>query len=48
VSAAPATSFIAHNILFSGEAKVNVNVDHEKGGVPPIMPRSDEGARLVQ
>jgi len=48
VSAAPATSFIAHNILFSGEAKVNVNVDHEKGGVPPIMPRSDEGARLIQ
>ncbi|NNC37565.1 MAG: hypothetical protein EX271_02760 [Acidimicrobiales bacterium] len=48
ISEAPATSFIAHNILFTGDAKVRVNVDHEKGGLPPIMPRSDEGARLVK
>jgi len=45
---APATSFIAHKILFTGDANVKVNVDHEKGGIPPIMPRSDEGARLIK
>lgn len=48
VSAAPATSFIAYNISFTDDAQVNVNVDHEKGGVPPIMPRSDDGARLIK
>lgn len=48
ISEAPATSFIAYNILFTGDAKVNVNVDHTRGGVPPIMPRSDEGARLIK
>ena len=47
-SEAPATSFIAYNIRFTGDANVSVNVDHEKGGVPPIMPRSDDGARLIQ
>ena len=48
VSEAPATSFIAYNILFTGDANVKVHVDHEKGGVPPIMPRSDDGARLIK
>lgn len=48
VTDAPATSFIAHNILFSGNANVKVNVDHEKGGIPPQLPRSDDGARLIK
>lgn len=48
VSQAPATSFIAYQVSFSGDSNVTVNVDHEKGGVPPIQPRSDEGARLVR
>jgi len=48
ISEAPATSFIAYNILFTGDANVKVRVDHEKGDVPPIMPRSDDGARLIK
>jgi len=43
----PATSFIAYRIHFGGDSIVDVHVDHEKGGIPPMQPRSDEGARLV-
>lgn len=46
-SQAPATSFIAYRLKFSGESITNVNVDHEAGGIPPLLPRSDDGARLV-
>jgi len=24
-----------------------VRVDHETGGIPPMLPRSDDGAKLV-
>lgn len=45
---APATSFIAYQVTFSGETKAAVSVDHVKGGIPPMLPRSDDGARLVE
>lgn len=45
---APATSFIAHQVTFAGETQAEVRVDHVKGGIPPMLPRSDDGARLVQ
>ena len=45
---APATSFIAYQILISDAAKISVAVDHQTAGLPPILPRSDESARLVE
>lgn len=45
---APATSFIAYQVTFAGETKASVSVDHIKGGIPPMLPRSDDGARLVK
>ncbi|HHL43894.1 MAG TPA: hypothetical protein ENJ42_09760 [Hellea balneolensis] len=47
-SQAPATSFIAYRLKFAGRANVSIHVDHEKGGIPPLLPRSDESARLVK
>jgi hypothetical protein len=47
-SHAPATSFIAYDIHFGGNAAINVAVDHKRAGLPPIMPRTEDGARLVQ
>jgi len=55
---APATSFIAYNIHFGKDEKndkklgiggyVTVAVDHVAAGIPPILPRVEDGARLVQ
>lgn len=45
---APATSFIAYQVGFSGDTKAEVKVDHVKGGIPPLLPRSDDGARLIE
>ena len=47
-SQAPATSFIAYRLKFAGNANLQVNVDHQAGGIPPIKPRSDDGARLLR
>jgi len=47
-SNAPATSFIAYNVDFYGSPTINVSVDHQRAGLPPIMPRSEDGARLIQ
>ncbi len=47
VSQSPSTSFIAYQMEFSGKSNTQVHVDHETGGIPPTLPRSDEGARLV-
>ncbi len=47
-SQSPATSFIAYNIQFAGKSNTIVNVDHETGGIPPLLPRSDEGVRLIE
>jgi len=45
---APSTSFIAYNIRIDDGARISVAVDHQKAGLPPILPRSDESARLVE
>lgn len=47
---ASATSFIALTIeLDGGEGSTMVvNVDHEKAGLPPILPRGETGAILVE
>lgn len=47
-SQSPATSFIAYRLRFEGRANMQVHVDHETGGIPPMLPRSDDGARLVR
>lgn len=47
-SQSPATSFIARRIRFEGRANIQVHVDFETGGIPPMLPRSDDGARLVR
>jgi len=47
-SNAPATSFIAYNIDFYGSPTINISVDHQRAGLPPLMPRTEDGARLVQ
>ena len=47
-SKSPATSFIAYRLKFAGRSNTQVHVDHEAGGIPPLLPRSDEGARLVR
>ena len=47
-SQSPATSFIAYRLKFGGKSNMQVHVDHEAGGIPPLLPRSDEGARLVK
>lgn len=44
---AKATSFIAQTLKIDAEVKTTVNVDHEAAGLPPLHPRTDEGARLV-
>lgn len=45
---APATSFIAYDLKFAGNSDIRVAVDHQRAGLPPIMPRTEDGARLVQ
>ena len=45
---APATSFIAHQISISDGADIYVATDHVSADIPPILPRSDDGARLVK
>lgn len=45
---APATSFIAYQLLMSQGAKVSVEVNHNLFEMPPILPRSDESVRLVR
>ena len=45
---APATSFIAHQISIGDGSRISVAADHQAAGLPPILPRSDEGARLAR
>lgn len=47
-SQSPATSFIGRRIKLEGKANLHLRVDHQEGGVPPILPRSDDSARLVK
>jgi len=44
---APATSFMAYQVSIGDGSKIAVAVDHEKAGLPPILPSSDESVRLV-
>ena len=45
---APATSYIGYDVFMGRDALVSIKVDHQAAGLPPILPRSDEGARLVE
>lgn len=45
---APATSFIAHQISIGDGANIAVSADHIAADIPPILPRSDDSARLVE
>ena len=47
---APATSFIAHTIDLDGDkrSRVQVNVNHRAADLPPILPRAEDGAILVE
>jgi len=47
-SNAPATSFIAYNVDFYGGPSINISVDHQQAGLPPVLPRTEDGARLVE
>lgn len=47
-SQARATSFIAYEMEFSGEAISTVAVDHRAAGLPPLEPRTTGGPRLVE
>ncbi len=49
-SMAPATGFIADKLHIGGTAgaKMVVSVDHQSENVPPIQPRSEDGARLTR
>ena len=47
VTVAPATSFIAHQIHLDSSI-TSVAVDHLAAGLPPMLPRSDTGARLIE
>lgn len=44
---AKATSFIAQTLKIDAEVKTTINVDHKAVGLPPLKPRTDEGARLI-
>lgn len=49
-SQSPAVGLIASQIHFRGArgARVNIAVDHQKAGIPPIEPRAENGAYLVE
>ncbi len=49
-SMAPATSFIADTLHIDGQvgATMVVDVDHKTAGIPPLLPRAEDGARLVE
>ncbi len=44
---AKATSFIAYRMFLSADVRTRIEVDHVAAGLPPLEPRTDEGARLV-
>lgn len=47
-STSPATSYIGYDVAMGKQSQLTVNVDHESAGLPPILPRTDEGARLIE
>ena len=44
---AQATSFIAFTLKMDADVTTTINVDHKAAGIPPLEPRTDEGARLI-
>lgn len=44
----PALSFIANTIKFSGKANAYVAADARAASLPPLLPRNENGARLVR
>lgn len=44
---AKATSFIADTLRIDSDVKTTISVDHRAAGLPPLQPRTDEGARIV-
>jgi len=47
-NSSPATSYIGYDVALGKESSLHINVDHESAGLPPILPRTDEGARLLR
>ena len=47
-SSSPATSIVVNTIEFGGQSYTRFETDHASGGIPPLKPRSDEGAVLVR
>ena len=47
-SHAPSTSFIADTLHFGGSGMIDIRVDHQAADLPPVEPRSEDGARLVE
>ena len=47
-SNAPSTSFIADTLHFGGSGMIDIRVDHQAADLPPVEPRSEDGARLVE
>jgi len=45
---APATSFIGYRVRFEDNSQIRIKTDHIAAGLPPLLPRSDAGARLTQ
>ena len=47
IKESPATSFIAHQVHIEG-SDIRVAVNHKSVNLPAFLPRSDEGARLIE
>lgn len=49
-SMAPSTSFIADKLHISGGygSRMVIATDHVEAGMPPILPRAEDGARLIE
>ena len=49
-SMAPSTSFIADKLHISGGygSRMVIDVDHVEANMPPILPRAEDGARLIE
>lgn len=46
----PATSFIAHTVDLKGSSgsRVRVHTDHDRADLPPLLPRAEDGAILIE
>ncbi|NNE58733.1 MAG: hypothetical protein HKN36_11560 [Hellea sp.] len=44
----PATAYIGYEVHIKNNSTLSVRVDHTAAGLPPVLPRADEGARIAQ